>query len=87
MQNSSYETASSPTPQEEEEADLDVNISDEDWSRIRPYIDEHELAALDPRARIHIIYSALACNLDKPNSTDDKASNYSGTFNLYGTGT
>lgn len=52
------------SPEEHDEEETSINISDAEWNTIRPYIDEEELRALDPRVRLHIVYSALACNLD-----------------------
>ncbi|CAL8090752.1 unnamed protein product [Orchesella dallaii] len=42
----------------------EIQISQDEYETIRPYIDERELRELDPKVRLHIIVSALACNLD-----------------------
>lgn len=48
-----------------DESDI-INISESEWNTIKPYIDEEELRGLEPKARLHIVASALACNLEQP---------------------
>ncbi|ODM88543.1 Calcitonin-like peptide type 1 receptor [Orchesella cincta] len=46
------------------EDDQEFHITQDEYDTIRPYIDEDELRELGPKARLHIIASALACHSD-----------------------
>lgn len=63
---SDHGDASSPLllPEQHDPDPDDPVLSPSDLDAIRPYIDEEELAGMDPKARLHIIVSALACNLE-----------------------